>query len=318
MAGINMTGWIMKEHNVPDSYLTVLEKTTKRSSRGEIIWKCQCECGKILELNGSEIRRGKTKSCGCKRYELQQKSNGNYLKPGTRFGRLIVLRLLPHEEKGVLKYECKCDCGNIVSIASRDLHRGATNSCGCLRRELLSKMWKKDLTGQRFGKILVLERLNDYGKAIYNCRCDCGQIFTVEGKYLTRSKEPYRSCGCNHKSIGEANIEKILKDNNFEYIRDKIYLKDLSNENGNIMRYDCILLKDDQPYRLIEFDGEQHFHIINRGFMSGEEHFNKQRNSDAIKNQYALSHNIPLVRIPYTERDKITIDLLMSDKYLVR
>lgn len=318
MAGIDMTGWIMKEHNVPDSYLTVLEKTTKRSSRGEIIWKCQCECGKILELNGSEIRRGNVKSCGCKRYELQQKSNGNYLKPGTRFGRLIVLRLLPHNERGALKYECKCDCGKIVSVASYDLRRGATNSCGCLRRELLSKTWRKDLTGQHFGKILVLERLNDFGKAIYNCQCDCGKEFIVEGKYLTRSKEPYRSCGCNHKSIGENNIEKILKNNNFKYIRDKIYFKDLLNENGNIMRYDFILLENNQPYRLIEFDGEQHFHIINKGFMSGEEHFNRQQSSDNIKNQYAFSHNIPLVRIPYWERDNITLEMLFGDQYLVK
>ena len=74
---IDMTNWIMKEHGVKDSYLTVIEKTNKRSSKGEIIWKCQCECGKIVELNGSEVRRGKTKSCGCKRYELQQKRTTN-------------------------------------------------------------------------------------------------------------------------------------------------------------------------------------------------------------------------------------------------
>lgn len=315
MPGIDMTNWVMKEHGVEDSYLTVLEKTEKRSSKGEIIWKCQCECGKIVELNGSEIRRGKTKSCGCKRYELQQKSTGHYYEPGTRFGRLTVIRLLPHNTKGALDYECQCDCGNIVSVASRDLRRGGTNSCGCLRKELHSKAWRKDLTGQKFGKILVLERINEYGKAIYKCKCDCGKIFTVEGQYLTRSKEPYRSCGCNNKSIGENNIEQILQENNIVYIRDKIYFKDLLNSAGNVMRYDFILLCQNKPYRLIEFDGEQHFHQINRGFMAGEQRFNKQIESDKIKNEYALTHNIPLVRIPYKERDHITLELLMGDKY---
>lgn len=317
MPGIDMTNWVMKEHGVEDSYLTVLEKTEKRSSKGEIIWKCQCECGKIVELNGSEIRRGKTKSCGCKRYELQQKSTGHYYEPGTRFGRLTVIRLLPHNTKGALDYECQCDCGNIVSVASRDLRRGGTNSCGCLRKELHSKAWRKDLTGQKFGKILVLERMNDYGKAIYKCRCDCGKIFTVEGQYLTRSKEPYRSCGCNNKSIGENNIEQILQENNIAYIRDKIYFKDLLNSAGNVMRYDFILLYQDKPYRLIEFDGEQHFHQINRGFMAGEQRFNKQIESDKIKNEYARTHNIPLVRIPYKERDHITIDMLFGNQYLI-
>ena len=83
------------------------------------------------------------------------------------------------------------------------------------------------------------------------------------------------------------------------------------------MRYDFILLCQDKPYRFIEFDGEQHFHQIKRGFMAGEQRFNKQIESDKIKNEYALSHNIPLVRIPYTERDNITLDLIMGDKYLI-
>lgn len=41
------------------------------------------------------------------------------------------------------------------------------------------------------------------------------------------------------------------------------------------------------------------------------------RQYDAIKNEYAARHNIPLVRIPYSEKEEITLDLLFSDKYLV-
>lgn len=52
--------------------------------------------------------------------------------------------------------------------------------------------------------------------------------------------------------------------------------------------------------------------------MAGEERFNKQVESDKIKNEYALSHNIPLVRIPYKERDHITLEMIMGDKYLVK
>jgi len=40
--------------------------------------------------------------------------------------------------------------------------------------------------------------------------------------------------------------------------------------------------------------------------------------SDKEKNEYALSNNIPLVRIPYWERDNITLEMIMGDKYLVR
>ena len=38
---------------------------------------------------------------------------------------------------------------------------------------------------------------------------------------------------------------------------------------------------------------------------------------DEEKNQYALSNNILLVRIPYTERDNITLETLLGNQYLV-
>ena len=38
---IDMTGWIMKEHGISNSKLTVLsEDTSQKSSRGEIYWHC--------------------------------------------------------------------------------------------------------------------------------------------------------------------------------------------------------------------------------------------------------------------------------------
>ena len=42
-----------------------------------------------------------------------------------------------------------------------------------------------------------------------------------------------------------------------------------------------------------------------------------QKNDD-LKNQYALSHNIPLVRIPYNKRDSMNLDDLLGSKYLIK
>ena len=47
--------------------LTVLEATNKHNVRGIVIWKCQCDCGKITEVVGSSLRNGSTKSCGCEK-----------------------------------------------------------------------------------------------------------------------------------------------------------------------------------------------------------------------------------------------------------
>jgi len=49
----------MKEHGVEYSKLTVLEYL------GDSIWKCQCECGSICNVNSTALRNGTTRSCGC-------------------------------------------------------------------------------------------------------------------------------------------------------------------------------------------------------------------------------------------------------------
>ena len=58
----------------------------------------------------------------------------------------------------------------------------------------------KDLTGQRFGKLIVVSRADDYIKPNGNkiiqwrCMCDCGNEVVVRGEYL-RSGDT-KSCGC--------------------------------------------------------------------------------------------------------------------------
>ena len=79
-----------------------------------------------------------------------------------------------------------------------------------------------------------------------------------------------------------------------------------------IGRYDFVILKNNTPIRLIEFDGEQHYKNI-----ANWDSLELQQKRDQIKNEYALSHNIPLVRIPYWERDNITLDMLMGEQYEV-
>jgi hypothetical protein len=54
----------------------------------------------------------------------------------------------------------------------------------------------KTLTGQRFGKLVVLERAHrpDSKRAYWTCRCDCGRIAVKMGKYLLNGDTS--SCGC--------------------------------------------------------------------------------------------------------------------------
>jgi len=58
----------------------------------------------------------------------------------------------------------------------------------------------KDLTGQRFGKLYVVDfAFIKNNLAWWNCICDCGNSKVVCGRQLTASPEKgTRSCGCLH------------------------------------------------------------------------------------------------------------------------
>lgn len=60
---------------------------------------------------------------------------------GLTFGRLTVLRLDPPRPRR--SWLCICTCGKNKTVAQKELLRGDTTSCGCLRTELLSLRNKK-------------------------------------------------------------------------------------------------------------------------------------------------------------------------------
>jgi len=51
--------------------LIALEKTP--NSKGKTMWKCICDCGRIVIARGEHIRNGATKSCGCYSKETHTK-----------------------------------------------------------------------------------------------------------------------------------------------------------------------------------------------------------------------------------------------------
>lgn len=61
---------------------------------------------------------------------------------GQKFGMLTVLEELQERKHGGRVYKCKCDCGNISIVNKYNLTSGHTKSCGCLRKENTSKMFK--------------------------------------------------------------------------------------------------------------------------------------------------------------------------------
>ncbi|GAX02714.1 hypothetical protein IWT140_00312 [Secundilactobacillus pentosiphilus] len=64
---------------------------------------------------------------------------------GKRFGRLTVIRQNGQDPKNAdLLWECRCSCGNIVTVDGSRLRGGYVRSCGCLRRELARERYTKN------------------------------------------------------------------------------------------------------------------------------------------------------------------------------
>ena len=234
---------------------------------------------------------------------------------GNKYGRLTVLYKDNNRKTNNGSYwVCQCECGKIKSIKSSSLRRGEIVSCGCYRNEktyIGNEKHRDHLEGQRFGKLTVIKRDMTKPKGIvyWICQCDCGNVISVQSSNLKCKNENRTiSCGCWHRSIGENNILELLENNKINYITEYTF-KDLPRSRFDFAIQD----KNYNIIRLIEFDGEQHFKdVLKWGGL------NLQKERDQKKNEYALAHNVPLVRIPYWERDNITLEMIMGDQYLIK
>lgn len=99
-------------------------------------WICVCDCNPNVERSyqGTQLRAGRFKSCGC----LVKDSAHDYHYidlTGMKFGRLTVIKENEgsnlKRKTGVL-WDCICDCGGFKTVSSNCLRQWTVLSCGCL------------------------------------------------------------------------------------------------------------------------------------------------------------------------------------------
>ena len=118
---------------------------------------------------------------------------------GYRFGKLLVLEISHRNKKTKnVHWKCQCDCGNISTPNTASLKNGTTKSCGKCGR------LTKDLTGRKFGKLIVIEKSHNSGEAgnwtvYWKCQCDCGNTSTPTAGALLSGHST--TCGKNHNSL---------------------------------------------------------------------------------------------------------------------
>lgn len=90
----------------------------------------------------------------------------------------------------MVEVECLV-CSKVKVVRWSKVKSGHTKSCGCV-----SIGRRKDITGERFGKLTVVSSLGEKsrGSFLWNCLCDCGNTKQVTVSVLNQGK--VSSCGC--------------------------------------------------------------------------------------------------------------------------
>lgn len=158
--------------------------------------------------------------------EVEQRSKNTKDMIGFKSGLLTVVEWAGYFKlSGGLRHaqwKCSCECGGeVVSLATNLKKPNHTTSCGCVKKQVLTKHrervesgeWTPEkLVGTKFGRLVVLEFTrwhvgNDTQKtSMWNCLCDCGNEKEMRRSYLQTTEIP--SCGCYKSEVISENSTK--------------------------------------------------------------------------------------------------------------
>lgn len=131
---------------------------------------------------------------------------------GQRFGALTVIEFSYRQNNRNNYWKCQCDCGK-TKIQREYVLKTNPTPCSCTKTKKV-KVPRKDLTGQRFNTLTVIEfSYYKYGHNHWKCQCDCGKTTIARAHSLLQGIKI--NCGClkiKPPRQGEKRIRGILSD----------------------------------------------------------------------------------------------------------
>jgi hypothetical protein len=127
---------------------------------------------------------------------------------GQKFGRLTVINRTENNTCNRTSWLCICDCGKTTIATSHNMKNGDKQSCGCYKKEQMKEIFFKDLTGQTFGRLMVIKRVENRKKTtMWLCQCFCGKQIVIASGHLKNGHT--QSCGC-YKEEKSREIENLV------------------------------------------------------------------------------------------------------------
>lgn len=151
------------------------------------------------------------------------------------------------------------------------------------------------MSGQRFGKLVAEQHIGSRnGRALWRCKCDCGNTVDVFSSYLKTGDT--KSCGCI-MSYREVLIEKYLLTHSIPFKRQYTF-PDLRGKKYPL-RFDFAIFDTYGKLKcLIEYQGERHFHNI---FQVPDVVYQESLSRDEAKRIYCKENGIPLYELSVEE-----------------
>lgn len=124
----------------------------------------------------------------------------------------------------------------------------------------------------------------------------CGRTFVMNaGSFLRGTRCPH--CA---ESKGEKEIYNFLQSKNIPFCRE---YRDKRCKHKYTLPFDFAIISKGKVLALIEYDGELHFKPGK--WANAFEKYKSIKKTEKIKNNFCQKYNIPLIRIPYWEKENI-------------
>ena len=201
-------------------------------------------------------------------------------------------------------------------IKNNELKEYSTKLCkSCTRKKITSSSIPQ--IGEKFNLLTVIADGGYENSRHWSiCECECGNIIRVRDNSLKTGNTI--SCGCL-SSKGENKIKTLLEKNNYIF-NQNIMLPQFFKDTNRKLRFDFVVYNNrGEIDSLIEFDGRQHIYGPDTTYWGhSSDTLQSIQERDKIKNIWCIQNNYKLYRIPYYYLDKLTIELLFDEKFLVK
>lgn len=213
---------------------------------------------------------------------------------------------------GRVKALCKIHNATTYTTPSNIIEGMGCYYCGLDKLSEMHKIPKDvfvDRLNEKHPDISLLSEYDCVTSTITVCCHKCNSEWSNRADYIL-------NVGCVNceDNTTESKVGKILQSHGFSYIR-RFPFDDCRDKRP--LPFDYYLT---DYHILVEYDGEGHYHPVNFGGIDDERALQQMlytQAHDKMKNEYCEKNNIPLIRIPYWEKNNLEEYLMNQLKQYV-